>query len=176
MTGADLATTLPSILPQLWACAVRITGDQHDAEDLVQNACVKALGRSHQLQPGTSPLGWMFSIIKSTWIDELRARRVRNRSDMAWNDDLLVDTVANLSVSSPEEHAMDRQIFNAVYRLPEAQREVLLLVGVEGLSYSEAAEALDVPIGTIMSRLSRARQSVAALFGDQNKSEPHRKL
>jgi RNA polymerase sigma-70 factor (ECF subfamily) len=169
MTGVDLATLLPPILPQLWAFALRITDDQHDAEDLVQSACVEALERSHHLQPNTSPLGWMFSIIKSTWIDELRARRVRSRSDMAWNDDLL-DAVADPGVRSPEEYVMDWQVFNAVYRLPEAQREVLLLVGVDGLSYSEAAEALDVPIGTIMSRLSRARQSVGALLFDQDKN------
>jgi RNA polymerase sigma-70 factor (ECF subfamily) len=88
---------------------------------------------------------------------------------MAWNDDLL-DAVADPGVRSPEEYVMDWQVFNAVYRLPEAQREVLLLVGVDGLSYSEAAEALDVPIGTIMSRLSRARQSVGALLFDQDKN------
>jgi RNA polymerase sigma-70 factor (ECF subfamily) len=157
---------LPSMLPRLWAFALRISGDRHDAEDLVQRACVRALERAHQLQPGTAPLSWMFSIVQSTWINELRARSVRSRSGMDWDDDFL-ETVADPAARTPEQQAMHGQIVKAVQQLPEAQRVVMLLVGVEGLSYNEAAEALDVPIGTIMSRLSRARQAIGALFSDQ---------
>ncbi|RKT20977.1 RNA polymerase RpoE-like sigma-24 subunit [Paraburkholderia sp. RAU2J] len=167
MTGAELGSMLPGMLPRLWAFALRISGDRHDAEDLVQRACVRALERAHQLQPGTAPLSWMFSIVQSTWINELRARNVRSRSGMDWDDDFL-ETAPDPNARTPEQHAMDGQIISAVQRLPEAQRVVMLLVGVEGLSYNEAAEALDVPIGTIMSRLSRARQAIGALFGGQN--------
>lgn len=156
MTAADLSAMLPSMLPRLWAFALRISGDRHDAEDLVQRACVRALERAHQLQPGTAPLSWMFSIVQSTWINELRARSVRSRSGMDWDDDFL-ETVADPAARTPEQQAMHGQIVKAVQQLPEAQRVVMLLVGLEGLSYNEAAEALDVPIGTIMSRLSRAR-------------------
>ncbi|AXE95676.1 MULTISPECIES: RNA polymerase sigma factor [Paraburkholderia] len=166
MTAADLSAMLPSMLPRLWAFALRISGDRHDAEDLVQRACVRALERAHQLQPGTAPLSWMFSIVQSTWINELRARSVRSRSGMDWDDDFL-ETVADPAARTPEQQAMHGQIVKAVQQLPEAQRVVMLLVGVEGLSYNEAAEALDVPIGTIMSRLSRARQAIGALFSDQ---------
>ncbi|MFM0075953.1 RNA polymerase sigma factor [Paraburkholderia sediminicola] len=165
MTAADLSPMLPPLLPRLWAFALRISGDQHDAEDLVQRACVRALERAHQLQPDTAPLSWMFSIVQSTWINELRARSVRSRSGMDWDDDFL-ETVADPAARTPEQHVMDGQIVSAVQRLPEAQRVVMLLVGVEGLSYNEAAEALGVPIGTIMSRLSRARQAIGALFSD----------
>jgi len=105
----------------------------------------------------------MFSIVHSTWINELRARSVRNRSSMDWDDDFL-ETVADPAARTPEEDVMNQQIVSAVQRLPEAQRVVMLLVAVEGLSYNEAAEALNVPIGTIMSRLSRARQAIGALF------------
>jgi len=164
MTGADLSSMLPEMLPRLWAFALRISGDQHDAEDLVQRACVRALERAHQLRPDTAPLSWMFSIVHSTWINELRARSVRNRSSMDWDDDFL-ETVADPAARTPEEDVMNQQIVSAVQRLPEAQRVVMLLVAVEGLSYNEAAEALNVPIGTIMSRLSRARQAIGALFG-----------
>ncbi|CDY79195.1 RNA polymerase sigma-54 factor RpoN [Caballeronia glathei] len=163
MTGADLSSMLPEMLPRLWAFALRISGDQHDAEDLVQRACVRALERAHQLRPDTAPLSWMFSIVHSTWINELRARSVRNRSSMDWDDDFL-ETVADPAARTPEEDVMNQQIVSAVQRLPEAQRVVMLLVAVEGLSYNEAAEALNVPIGTIMSRLSRARQAIGALF------------
>ena len=163
MTGADLSTMLPEMLPRLWAFALRISGDQHDAEDLVQRACVRGLERAHQLQADTAPLSWMFSIVHSTWINELRARSVRSRSSMEWDDDFL-ETVEDPSARTPEQITMNAQIIEAVQRLPEAQRAVMLLVAVEGLSYSETAEALEVPIGTVMSRMSRARQAIGALF------------
>jgi RNA polymerase sigma-70 factor (ECF subfamily) len=151
------------MLPRLWAFALRISGDRHDAEDLVQRACVRALERAHQLQHDTSPLSWMFSIVHSTWINELRARSVRKRSSMEWDDDFL-ENLADPVDKGPETQLMHSQIISAVERLPEAQRVVMLLVAVEGLSYQEAAEVLEVPIGTVMSRLSRARQAVGALF------------
>jgi RNA polymerase sigma-70 factor (ECF subfamily) len=164
MNGADLPGMLPDMLPRLWAFALRISGDRHDAEDLVQRACVRALERAHQLQPDTDPLSWMFSIVHSTWINELRARSVRKRSSMEWDDDFL-ENVADPVDKGPETQLMHSQIISAVERLPEAQRVVMLLIAVEGLSYQEAAEVLEVPIGTVMSRLSRARQAVGALFG-----------
>ncbi|WP_430232467.1 RNA polymerase sigma factor [Paraburkholderia tropica] len=168
MTVADLSALLSAMLPRLWSFALRISGDQHDAEDLVQRACVRGLERAHQLQPGTAPLSWMFSIVQSTWINELRARNVRNRSGMDWDDGFL-ETVPDPSARTPEEQAMNGQIIAAVQQLPEVQRVVMLLVAVEGLSYSEAAEVLGVPIGTIMSRLSRARQAIGALIEGQKK-------
>jgi len=106
----------------------------------------------------------MFSIVHSTWINELRARSVRKRSSMEWDDDFL-ENLADPVDKGPEAQLMHGQIINAVERLPEAQRVVMLLVAVEGLSYQEAADALEVPIGTVMSRLSRARQAVGALLG-----------
>jgi len=163
MSAADLPSMLPDLLPRLWAFALRISRDQHDAEDLVQRACLRALERSHQLKPDTSPLSWMFSIVHSTWINELRARNVRNRTSMEWDDSFL-ETVADPAARNPETDVMNRQVVSAVEQLPEAQRAVMLLVAVEGLSYHEAAEVLDVPIGTVMSRLSRARQAVGARF------------
>jgi len=159
MNGADLPGMLPEMLPRLWTFALRISGDRHDAEDLVQRACVRALERAHQLQPDTSPLSWMFSIVHSTWINELRARSVRKRSSMDWDDDFLEN------VADPVDKGPEAQLISAVERLPEAQRVVMLLVAVEGLSYQEAADVLEVPIGTVMSRLSRARQAVGALLG-----------
>jgi RNA polymerase sigma-70 factor (ECF subfamily) len=163
MTSADLPGMLPEMLPRLWAFALRISRNRHDAEDLVQRACVRALERSHQLRPDTSPLSWMFSIVHSTWINELRARNVRSRSSMAWDNSFL-ETVADPSARTPETDVMNGQILSAVERLPEAQRIVMLLVTVEGLTYSEAAKVLDVPIGTVMSRLARARQAIGSLF------------
>jgi RNA polymerase sigma-70 factor (ECF subfamily) len=163
MSSADLPGILPAMLPRLWAFALRLAGDKHDAEDLVQRACVRALERADQLQPGTAPLSWMFSIVHTTWINELQARNVRERSSAEW-DDSRVQNVADQSVRMPEENMMNRQIIDSVMRLPETQRAVMLLVALEGLSYTEAAEVLNVPVGTVMSRLSRARQAIGGHF------------
>jgi RNA polymerase sigma-70 factor (ECF subfamily) len=119
------------------------------------------------LQPGTAPLSWMFSIVHSTWINELRARNVRSRSSMEWDDNFL-ETVADPDARNPEDMLLSGEIIAAVERLPEAQRIVMLLVAVEGLSYAEAADVLEVPIGTVMSRLSRARQTIGAQFGPRD--------
>jgi len=166
MTGADLSSMLPDMLPRLWAFALRISGDQHDAEDLVQRACVRGLERAHQLQPDTAPLSWMYAIIHSTWINELRARSVRKRASFEWDDDFL-ENLPDPVDRSPETQLMHGQIVDAIERLPEAQRVVMLLVAVEGFSYQQAADTLEIPIGTVMSRLSRARQSIGAMFGEQ---------
>ncbi|MBN9116553.1 MAG: RNA polymerase sigma factor [Pandoraea sp.] len=172
MTGQDLPSLLPGLLPRLWAFALRITGDRHDAEDLVQRACLHALERVHQWQPGTSALSWMYRIVHTTWINEIRARRVRSRGSLAW-DDADVEAIPDLQASTPEDLASYHQVFGAVDRLPEAQRLVVLLVAVEGPSYQEAALVLDVPIGTVMSRLSRARRTVGDQFR-QSRGQPRR--
>jgi RNA polymerase sigma-70 factor, ECF subfamily len=159
----SLADLLPAMLPRLWVFSLRLTGNQHDAEDLVQAACARALEREHQLKPGTAPLSWMFSIVQSIWINEVRARKVRQRSNVDWDDSML--NVADPSATPVDEVLFSREVIAAVERLPEAQRTVVVLVAVEGLSYAEAAQVLDIPVGTIMSRLSRARQSIGEKFG-----------
>ena len=163
MSGDGLSNELPTLLPRLWRFALRLAGDRHDAEDLVQRACVRALERQHQLQPGTSTLSWLFSIVYSVWLNEVRAQQTRRRGSIQWSEEL-ADTVADPTALSPEMYTLHRQIISAVERLPDAQRAVMLLVAVEGLSYREAASALDVPIGTVMSRLARARQTIGELF------------
>ena len=157
----DLPHLLPDLLPRLWAFSLRLCGNQHDAEDLLQRAFLRGLERSHQLCPDTVPLSWMFSIIHSIWINELRARKIRCHGRVEW-DDAVVNTVADAAVTTPEQNMITGQIIEAVGRLPEAQRIVMILIAFEGLSYSDAAATLGVPIGTVMSRLSRARQTLAS--------------
>ncbi|WP_028207618.1 RNA polymerase sigma factor [Paraburkholderia nodosa] len=172
MSGTDLPGMLPAMIPRLWAFALRLSGDHHDAEDLVQRACLRGLERAHQLQPDTAPLSWMYSIVHSTWINELRARSVRKRASFEWDDDFL-ENLPDPVDKGPETQLMHSQIIEAVERLPEAQRVVMLLVAVEGMTYQQAADVLKVPIGTVMSRLSRARQSVGAMFsGAEPKAPP----
>ncbi|WP_321916169.1 MULTISPECIES: RNA polymerase sigma factor [unclassified Paraburkholderia] len=171
MSGTDLPAMLPAMIPRLWAFALRLCGDQHDAEDLVQRACLRGLERAHQLQPGTAALSWMYSIMHSTWINELRARSVRKRASFEWDDDFL-ENLPNPVDNGPEMQLMHSQIIEAVERLPEAQRVVMLLVAVEGMTYQQAADVLKVPIGTVMSRLSRARQSVGVMFSGRAPKAP----
>jgi len=83
---------------------------------------------------------------------------------MQWSEEL-ADTVPDTGASNPEEYTLHQQVISAVEKLPDAQRTVMLLVAVEGLSYREAATVLDVPIGTVMSRLARARLTIGASFG-----------
>jgi RNA polymerase sigma-70 factor (ECF subfamily) len=164
MGQEGLSEDLPALLPRLWRFALRLAGDRHDAEDLVQRACVRALERRHQLQPGTATLNWLFSIVHSVWLNEVRARQIRSHGCIQWTEEL-ADTVADPVASNPETYALQQQIIAAVETLPDAQRAVMLLVAVEGLSYREAATVLEVPIGTVMSRLARARLTIGESFG-----------
>lgn len=152
-----LATLLPSLLPRLWRFALRLARDRHDAEYLVQRTCELALERRQELQPGRAALNWMFFILHSVWLNEVRARRIRSQMGLSSIDELK-DWPADSSVEP--ETLLHRQMIDAVGALPDAQRVLLLLVAVEGLSYREAAEALDIPIGTVMSRLARARLTI----------------
>jgi RNA polymerase sigma-70 factor, ECF subfamily len=169
-----LSADLPALLPRLWRFALRLAGDRHDAEDLVQRACVRALERRHQLQAGTSTLSWLFSIMHSVWLNEVRARQIRNHGSIEWSEALA--DVADPAACDGETYALNQQIIRAVERLPDAQRAVMLLVAVEGLSYREAATMLDIPIGTVMSRLARARLTIGEAFAataEQTRAVPH---
>jgi RNA polymerase sigma-70 factor, ECF subfamily len=169
----ELARTLPQLLPRLWRFALRLSGDKHDAEDLMQRACVRALERQHQLQPGTSTLSWLFSIAHSVWLNEVRARKIRRHRSIQWSEEL-AETVADPSASDPDTAVLHQQIVSAVARLPDAQRAVLLLVAVEGMSYREAASVLKVPIGTVMSRLARARLTIGEAFSPSSSQSQSR--
>jgi RNA polymerase sigma-70 factor (ECF subfamily) len=159
-----LSGDLAVLLPRLWRFALRLAGDRRDAEDLVQRACERALERQHPLQPGTSMLSWMFSIVHSVWLNELRARQICSHGNMRWSEKL-VEAVADTVACNPEMHSLQQQIISSVEKLPDAQRSVMLLMAVEGLTYREAATVLDVPIGTVMSRLVHARLTIGESLG-----------
>jgi RNA polymerase sigma-70 factor (ECF subfamily) len=170
MGTRDFPSILSELLPNLWSFALRLTRDRDDAEDLVQRACLRALERSAQFRPNTSALSWMYSVVHTTWINEVRSRRVRARRSVEWDDSYLA-TVSDPTTPDPETNVLMQQIVRIVDQLPEKQRTVMLLVTVEGLSYQEAAQVLGVPVGTVMSRLSRARQSVGSRLDKQEKVE-----
>jgi RNA polymerase sigma-70 factor, ECF subfamily len=159
----QLQNELPALTPRLWRFALRLTQHQTDAEDLVQRSYVRALERRHQWQPGTSLLSWVFAIMHSIWMNELRSAQRRREGSLA-TDQEFDDVIEPSSSADPEYRLMCKQVVQAVHALPEAQRIVMTLVAVEGLTYREAADVLDVPIGTVMSRLARARLSIGQRF------------
>lgn len=144
-----------AMLPRLRRFAYALTGSTDLGDDLVQAACERALARLNQWQPGTRLDSWMFRIMQTIWIDQMRAKKVRGHiADL---------DAANDIAGADGERAMEarltlKRVRGAVQELPEEQKLVLTLVSIDGRSYKEAAEILDVPIGTITSRLARARK------------------
>jgi RNA polymerase sigma-70 factor, ECF subfamily len=168
MTPIDpLLHELPSHMPRLWRFALRLARNTHDAQDLMQQSYLRAIERRHQWQPATSLISWLFAIMYSQWINELRSPQRRRQASFVSTDDFEAEgapePAASLSVD-PEFALMCKQVVESVGELPEAQRLVMILVAVEGLSYREAADVLDVPIGTVMSRLARARLVIGERF------------
>lgn len=148
---------LVSLLPRLRRFSLAVAGNAQDAEDLLHSALERALRHESTWQRDTRLDSWIYRIIRNLWIDERRAKRNRNVSLEAAGDDALEDRQASA------EHLLDlAQARRALLALPEEQRSVLCLVVLEGMTYQEAAATLDVPIGTIMSRLSRARAAMVS--------------
>ena len=147
-----------ALLPRLRRFAAGLTGSVQEGDDVVQAACLRALERHHQWEPGSRLDSWMFRIIRNLWLD---------RAKSAWNRLVRSDPDALAEIP---DHSVSREIEvrdelscarAAIAALPDGQREVLLLVTVEGLTYEAAADILGVPLGTVMSRLARARVAVA---------------
>jgi len=149
---------LIAVLPRLRRFARGLSRSLSDADDLVQAACERALARQHQFQEGTRFDSWMFRIVQTIWIDQVRSRDVRKEEGHIPEEQLGSDE----PVRRVEARVALAEVRRAVDRLPPDQRAALLLVTVEGLSYKEAAEVVQVPVGTIMSRLARARMALQA--------------
>ena len=146
-------------LARLWRYAVVLSSSRDVADDLVQATCLRAIERADQFAPGTRLDRWLFAILRSIWLNEIRARKVREGGG-------LVDAVDALTVDGAqtmEVNILTAEVLSAIGRLPEAQRETALLVYAEGYTYAEAATALGIPIGTIMSRLAAVRGALAKL-------------
>jgi RNA polymerase sigma-70 factor, ECF subfamily len=155
----DVVAELPALLPRLWRYGLVLSRDPVAAEDLVQATALRALERSSQFVAGTRLDRWLFSILRSIWFNHLRAQRVRLGHGVLDAEDVLVSDGA----AQIETNILAGQVLRQAMALPEAQRETLLLVYVEGFTYQEAAHVLDVPIGTVMSRLAAVRLKLGGL-------------
>lgn len=152
-TAENVHGEIASLLPRLRRFARSLTHNVHDADDVVQVAVERALKRLGQRRPEKRLDGWMFKIVRNAWIDEIRFRKRRDEV-------FLADDTRSAEAAGDLDDAL--AIRSAMARLPEEQRLAVSLVLVEGLSYREAADVLDVPIGTLTSRLARGRQALQA--------------
>jgi len=156
------------MLPKLRRFARTLTGSADEGDDLLQSACERALERADQFVSGTRFDSWMYRIVQTIWIDRVRHMRHREKSVDPAD---LADFPAGGGSREVEDKIALAQARRAIARLPEELREVLVLVSIEELPYREAADILGIPIGTVMSRLSRARLTLYDMM-----AEPRRQL
>lgn len=162
----DFEAQVVAQLPQLRRYARALTGDAAWADDLVQDAAERALSRSASFRAQSNLRAWLLTILRHLYIDQLRGRR-----EIAVDD----ERAPWRTLEAPHgevDGLVLRDLQRALYQLPDGQREVLLLVCVEELSYGEASEVLGVPCGTVMSRLSRAREHLRVLLGQEPARRP----
>ncbi len=152
--GRDL---VPHI-PRLRRYARALTGERARADDLVQDTLERALIKLHLWQPGSDLRAWLFTLMHNVFINQLRSQPARFTTG-------LDDEAAQVAVRPTQTDWLEvRDLQVALLRLPEDQREVLLLVGLEQMTYEETAGVLEIPVGTVMSRLSRARERLRGLL------------
>ena len=160
----DFDQGLAAYLPRLRRFAHALSRDAADADDLTQLTMERALRSRAQWQPGTRLESWLFRIMRNLWIDTARVRQRAARVE--------APPEAGLNVghdpTAATEAAIDLgRVMIAMERLPDEQREVVALILIEGFGYREAAELLDVPIGTVSSRLMRGRTALMKLLGEE---------
>ena len=146
----DERQAIVDLIPRLRRYARALVGDRFAADDLVQDTLERAWAKFHLYRGGTDLRAWLFTVMHNVHVNRVRALRPT---------DALTDELPEVAQRAAQgDSLMVRDLDRALARLPEEQRAVLLLVALEDMSYEEAARALGIPIGTVMSRLSRARE------------------
>jgi RNA polymerase sigma-70 factor (ECF subfamily) len=139
-------------IPRLRRYAVALLHDRVAADDLVQDTLERAWSRWHLWKPGTDLRAWLFAIMHNVFVNQLAAAKLRAVQPFD-------DEINDVPVGATQERALEmRDLRRCLAAMPEEQRELLLLIGLEQLSYEQAASTLDIPIGTVMSRLARGRE------------------
>jgi RNA polymerase sigma-70 factor, ECF subfamily len=150
------AHELEQIFPRLWRYCLSLTGARDRADDLAQSSCLRAIEKACLFQSGTRLDLWMFRLTHRVWLNEIRSDAVRQHRTMLLIDDLEIPD----DKPSPESNLLAQELVKQVLNLPEAQRVAVMLAYVEGFSYRETSEILEIPIGTVMSRLAAARAKI----------------
>jgi RNA polymerase sigma-70 factor (ECF subfamily) len=157
---ADIYQSIEAEIPRLRRYARALARDVAAADDLVQDCLARALGKLHLWQEGTDLRAWLFTILHNQYVNQVR-RAVREGAAVG-----LSETEPLLTRAPHQSKRLElRDLQRAMAKLPEEQRSVILLVGLEGMRYEEVAEVLDVPVGTVRSRLSRGREALRRLMG-----------
>lgn len=146
-------------LKDLRRFAYSLTNDMSDADDLTQIVVEKLLTKP--IPDNVIPLSWMFRVCKNAWIDELRSRKVRKT-----DDSVELTQIASARGISGEEEDNFQHVKMAITQLPEPYKDVISLVIIAGLSYAETSEVLQIPIGTVMSRIARARMKLVNILNE----------
>lgn len=150
------ADSIVELIPRLRRYARALAGDRYAADDLVQDTLERAWAKLHLYRRGTDLRAWMFTVMHNVYVNQRRAARPGTPLD---------EEMPELSLSPSEVDGLAlRDLDAAIRRLPPDQREVLLLVALEDMSYDQAAGTLGIPIGTVMSRLARAREKLRAML------------
>ena len=166
---ADMAHLIEPVIPALRRYARTFVRDAAAADDLVQDTLERAISRWHQRRSDGETRAWLFTILHNLAVNHLR-RAARRGREVPLDD----AGESDVAVPSTQEDALRRDdILGAVGQLPDDQRSVLLLVSLEDVSYAEAARVLDIPIGTVMSRLARARARLLKLLEEPASDRPH---
>jgi RNA polymerase sigma-70 factor (ECF subfamily) len=163
----DFNDLLESQIPRLRRYSRALTRDAQRADDLVQDTLVRALMKQDRWEPGTNLRAWLFTLMHNQYVNNVRRA---NRETGAID----IDDVSSSLVATTDPTA-SRQLYElerALGQLAAEQREVILLVGLEGFSYEDAAKILAVPVGTVRSRLSRGRESLRRQFGIGDEIDP----
>jgi len=161
-SNTELKQILVAELPRLRRFAFSLTGNKADAEDLVQNLVVKMLQKGLSRQVAALP--WLLRVCKNIWLDEIRARDVRVKA--VQEKKIPVSDEVTLEDGQEVHYSLDK-ILAVLELMTEEQRMIISLVVIEGFSYAEASEVLDIPQGTVMSRLSRARKKMLELIEEK---------
>src|ERR1700730_11949680 len=159
----DFAPMLEAQIPRLRRYARALTRNRSRADDLVQNCLTRAVAKQHLWQHGTNLRAWLFTIMHDQHVNDVR-RGVRERNTVELEQAPMLTAPSN-AIPRLELRDLERALVN----LPHEQREVILLVGLEGMRYDQVAEILNVPIGTVRSRLSRGRDQLRTLMGMEEK-------
>ena len=164
---SELSCLVEREIPRLRRYARALTRAADRADDLVQDTLIRALAKGHLWQPGTDIRAWLFTIMHIQYVNTVR----RQARETATVD---VEQVSSTLVATtdPTSSWQLRELDRALARLPDDQREVVLLVGLEGVAYDSAAQILGVPIGTVRSRLSRGRETLRGLMERQEEPTP----
>ena len=162
--SSSFESELAELLPRLRRFAHALSRNSADADDLTQATIERALRSREQWQPGSRLDSWGYRIMRNLWVDTARARSRRNAREAPEEE--------GLNVGEDPREAMDaavdlKRVMAAMGRLPDEQREIVALILVEGFGYREVSEMLDLPIGTVSSRLVRGRTALLAMVGEQ---------